>query len=131
MKNIFYIHSFEPWFRKFRIHLRFRLITYPCDVVWDVPMVHNFGGVRSISVPISSGVTFFAIGIAYQYMKASLIRHVKGVDELGNIIEVKMWEMIAPAADKPYGYKYSLVYVVNGVRVIGYDNAEGRGDHRH
>ena len=64
-------------------------------------------------------------------MKASLIRHVKGVDELGNIIEVKMWEMAAPTADKPYGYKYSLVYIVNGVRVIGYDNAEGRGDHRH
>lgn len=64
-------------------------------------------------------------------MKASLIRHVKGVDELGNIIEVKMWEMATPTADKPYGYKYSLVYIVNGVRVIGYDNAEGRGDHRH
>ena len=64
-------------------------------------------------------------------MKASLIRHVKGVDELGNIIEVKMWEIAPPTADKPYGYKYSLVYIVNGVRVIGYDNAEGRGDHRH
>ena len=64
-------------------------------------------------------------------MKASLIRHVKGVDELGNIIEVKMWEIAQPTADKPYGYKYSLVYIVNGVRVIGYDNAEGRGDHRH
>ena len=23
------------------------------------------------------------------------------------------------------------VYIVDGVRVIGYDNAEGRGDHRH
>ena len=64
-------------------------------------------------------------------MKASLISHVKGVDELDNIIEVKMWEMAATTADKPYGYKYSLVYIVNGVRVIGYDNAEGRGDHRH
>lgn len=64
-------------------------------------------------------------------MKASLIRHVKGVDELGNIIEVKMWEIVAPTTDKPYAYKYSLVYIVNGLRVIGYDNAEGRGDHRH
>jgi hypothetical protein len=64
-------------------------------------------------------------------MKASLIRHVKGVDELGNIIEVKMWEIAALTADKVYSYKYSLVYIVNGVRVIGYDNAEGRGDHRH
>jgi hypothetical protein len=42
-----------------------------------------------------------------------------------------MWEMMSPTADKPYGYKYSLVYIVNAVRVIGYDNAEGRGDHRH
>jgi hypothetical protein len=29
------------------------------------------------------------------------------------------------------GYKYSLVYIVDGKRVIGYDNAENRGDHRH
>lgn len=64
-------------------------------------------------------------------MKASLIRHVKGVDELGNVIEVKMWEIAAPTAGKPRSYKYSLVYIVDGVRVIGYDNAEGRGDHRH
>jgi hypothetical protein len=64
-------------------------------------------------------------------MKASLIRHVKGVDELGNIIEVKMWQIAAPTGCKPSGYKYSLVYIVDGVRVIGYDNAEGRGDHRH
>jgi len=64
-------------------------------------------------------------------MKASLIRHVKGVDELGNIIEVKMWEIARPTADKPYSYKYSLVYIANGVLVIGYDNAESRGDHRH
>ncbi len=64
-------------------------------------------------------------------MKAPLIRHVKGVDELGNTIEVKMWQLSKPAKDKPYGYKYSLVYVVAGERMIGYDNAEGKGDHRH
>jgi hypothetical protein len=64
-------------------------------------------------------------------MKASLIRHVKGVDELGNLIEVKMWDIAAPTADRPWSYKYSLVYIVDGVRVIGYNNAEGRGDHRH
>ena len=27
--------------------------------------------------------------------------------------------------------QYSFVYIVKGERVIGYDNAEGRGDHRH
>ena len=62
---------------------------------------------------------------------AHLIRHVKAVDELGNIIEVKMWRLLKPATDKPHGYKYSLVYIVRGERVIGYDNAEGKGDHRH
>ena len=33
--------------------------------------------------------------------------------------------------EKPNGYKYSLVYIVNGERMIGYDNAEGKGDHKH
>lgn len=63
-------------------------------------------------------------------MKARLIRHDKGYDVEGNTVKVKMWEVgITP--DKPHGYKYSLVYIVQGRRVIGYDNAEGKGDHRH
>ncbi|MHB8845492.1 MAG: toxin-antitoxin system TumE family protein [Nitrospirota bacterium] len=62
---------------------------------------------------------------------AHLVRHVKAVDELGNIIEVKMWRLLNPSKDKPHGYKYSLVYIVAGRRVIGYDNAEGKGDHKH
>ena len=33
--------------------------------------------------------------------------------------------------DKPHGLKYSLVYIEKGKRIIGYDNAEGKGDHRH
>lgn len=64
-------------------------------------------------------------------MKAQLIRHDKNVDELGNTIELKMWQLAKLTVDKPHGYKYSLVYIVAGKRVIGYDNAEGRGDHRH
>ncbi len=63
-------------------------------------------------------------------MKGSLIRHVKVREDNGNIIEIKMWK-IKPTADRPHGYKYSLVYIVKGKRVIGYDNAEGKGDHRH
>lgn len=63
-------------------------------------------------------------------MKARLVRYDKGYDEDGNIVEVKLWEVKA-TPDKPYGYKYSLVYIVKGKRVIGYDNAEGKGDHRH
>lgn len=64
-------------------------------------------------------------------MKAELIKHRKAIDEEDNTIEVKMWQLPQPTKDKPHGYKYSLVYIVDDVRVIGYDNAEGKGDHRH
>ena len=63
-------------------------------------------------------------------MKTRLIRHTKIYDEYGNIVEIKLWN-VAPSPDKPHGYKYSLVYIVNGKRVVGYDNAERKGDHRH
>jgi len=52
-------------------------------------------------------------------MNARLVRHEKIIDELGNIVEIKMWDLPKPAKDKPYGYKYSLVYVVEGIRMIG------------
>jgi len=63
-------------------------------------------------------------------MKAHLILYEKGFDELGNIIEVKMWQLPTPTEDKPHGYKYSLVYIVDDIRAIGYDNAEEKGNHR-
>jgi len=62
---------------------------------------------------------------------AHLVRHEKAIDELGNIVEVKMWRLLKPSKDKPHGYKYSLAYIAGGRRVIGYDNAEGKGDHKH
>jgi len=63
-------------------------------------------------------------------VKGKLVRHIKVREDTGNIIEVKLWQ-VSPSLDKPHGYKYSLVYIVKGKRVIGYDNAEGKGDHRH
>ena len=63
-------------------------------------------------------------------METMLIRHDKVTDELGNTVEIKLWK-VPPTLDKPKGYKYSLVYIVKGQRVIGYDNAERKGDHRH
>jgi len=63
-------------------------------------------------------------------MKAQLILHNKITDEYGNTVEMKLWKV--PRTKRiPNGIKYSLVYIVNGERVIGYDNAEGKGDHRH
>ena len=64
-------------------------------------------------------------------MKAERIEHTKVIDELGNTIEIKLWKLPEATEDRPYSYKYSLVYIVGDVRVIGYDNAEGKGDHKH
>lgn len=62
--------------------------------------------------------------------KGRLVRHQKLTDAWGHTLEIKLWQ-VPPAADKPHGFKYSLVYIVDGVRVIGYDNGERRGDHQH
>lgn len=51
-------------------------------------------------------------------------------DESGNTVEMKIWRVPA-SLHMSHGFKYSLVYIVNGERVIGYDNAERKGDHRH
>jgi hypothetical protein len=63
-------------------------------------------------------------------LKAKLIVKDRFDFEDGAVAEAKVWQ-IPVSKDKPYGYKYSLVYIVNGKRIIGYDNAEGKGDHRH
>ena len=63
-------------------------------------------------------------------MRAKLIQHIKVREDTGNIVEIKMWQ-VTRSPDKPHGYKYSLVYIVHGQRVIGYDNSEGKGDHKH
>ena len=40
-------------------------------------------------------------------------------------------EVPEPVPPTEHGYKYSAVYVVNGVRVVGFDNERGKGDHCH
>ncbi|MBI3605554.1 MAG: hypothetical protein HY202_05955 [Nitrospirae bacterium] len=62
--------------------------------------------------------------------KGTLVLHEKVVEPDNSIIEVKVWS-VPVTSDKPHGFKYSLVYIKNGERVLGFDNHEGRGDHRH
>jgi hypothetical protein len=43
---------------------------------------------------------------------------------------MRIWKV--PSSKRaPSGLKYSLVYIRDGKRIIGYDNAEGKGHHRH
>ena len=61
--------------------------------------------------------------------KAGLILHEKQVEEDGTIIEVKIWS-VPPSAGRQHGVKYSMVYIRQGKRILGYDNAHGH-HHRH
>ncbi len=63
-------------------------------------------------------------------IKAVLLIHKKECDENGAITEVKIWS-VPVSEHTPHGLKYSFVYVVNGIRIIGYDNERGKGAHRH
>lgn len=63
-------------------------------------------------------------------MKARLIYHSKDIYKGRNIMEMKIWK-VPVSKDKPHGFKYTLAYIMNGKRVIGYDNGEQKGDHKH
>lgn len=38
---------------------------------------------------------------------------------------------VPKTTSSPHGFKYSLVYIRGGKRLVGYDNHERKGDHRH
>jgi hypothetical protein len=63
-------------------------------------------------------------------IKSDLRYHIKYYDANGAAVEVKIWR-VPRSSDKPHGLRYSFAYIVKGKRLIGYDNAEGKGDHRH
>lgn|SRR5487761_2299443 len=64
-------------------------------------------------------------------MTAQLIARFKDITPDGAIIEVVVWKVPAPVPPTEHGYKYSAVYVVEGIRVVGFDNERGKGDHCH
>ena len=63
-------------------------------------------------------------------MKAQLLTHRKERNADGHITEIKIWS-VSVSEHTPHGFKYSFVYIVNSIRLIGYDNERGKGDHRH
>ncbi|WP_407519590.1 toxin-antitoxin system TumE family protein [Methylobacterium oryzisoli] len=45
--------------------------------------------------------------------------------------EFVVWRVPKPVPPARHPFKYRLVYIVDGARVIGFDNERGKGDHRH
>ena len=64
-------------------------------------------------------------------MSAQLITRFKNITPEGGVIEVVVWRVPAPVPPTEDGFKYRAVYALNGVRVVGFDNERGKGDHCH
>jgi hypothetical protein len=60
-----------------------------------------------------------------------LITRFKNITDEGGVIELVVWRVPRPVPPTSHGYKYRAVYSVNGVRVVGFDNERGKGDHCH
>lgn len=64
-------------------------------------------------------------------MKAALITRFRDIAADGSGIEMVVWKVSEPVPPSTHGYKYRLVYLKNRVRVVGFDNERGKGDHKH
>ena len=64
-------------------------------------------------------------------MTAQLITAIKNINPDGSILEIVIWKVPKPVPPTEHGYKYRAVYVVDGVRIVGFDNERGKGDHCH
>lgn len=62
---------------------------------------------------------------------ATLIYHDKSALPEGGVVEMKIWALPRITPERAHGLKYSLYYGRDGVRIVGYDNEAGKGDHRH
>lgn len=66
-----------------------------------------------------------------QYMKATQILKLNETRPDGVKIEVVIWQLPSPSADRPYGIKYRLWAGRDGKTWVRYDNETGKGDHKH
>ena len=64
-------------------------------------------------------------------MAAQLITSIKNINPDGSILEIVIWKVPKPVPPTEHGFKYRAVYVVDGVRIVGFDNERGKGDHCH
>lgn len=63
--------------------------------------------------------------------KAELLFQSKHRFPDGAIMETKLWRVPQPVPGSKHSLKYRLYYGKDGVRLVGYDNERGKGDHRH
>lgn len=64
-------------------------------------------------------------------MQAHLITKFKNMTPEGGVIELVVWKVPTPVPPTEHGFKYRAAYSLNGVRIVGFDNERGKGDHCH
>jgi hypothetical protein len=64
-------------------------------------------------------------------MKAAEIKRFAYAFGANDFVEGVVWEVPEPVPPSGHSYKYRLVYIVDGLRIVGFDNERGKGDHRH
>ena len=64
-------------------------------------------------------------------MKARLIYRFEQDYDDGAMARMVIWDVPAPVPPSEHRFKYRLVYIAHGKRVVGFDNERGKGDHRH
>jgi hypothetical protein len=64
-------------------------------------------------------------------MPAQLITRFKDITAEGAILELVIWKAPEPVPPTDHGDKYRAVYVGDGIRIVGFDNERGKGDHCH
>jgi len=64
-------------------------------------------------------------------MKARLIRNLKKVYPGGVVVEMVLWLLPKPTADRSHGLKYRFYCGKHGHCIVRYDNESGKGDHIH
>lgn len=74
--------------------------------------------------------TILIVGIV-DNMKAELAYRYREISDDGAQIDIVVWKLPKPDAERPHGIKYRLYYGRDGQRLVGYDNERGKGDHKH
>jgi hypothetical protein len=64
-------------------------------------------------------------------VKASLIIRDRREFDDGAILEIVVWRVPVAVPPTTHYLKYSLFYGTTGLRIKGYDNERGKGDHKH
>lgn len=64
-------------------------------------------------------------------MKAVKLMHDKRVFADGSIVEMVLWRVPTSVPASQHRFKYSLYFGRHGIRLVGFDNERGKGDHCH